>query len=328
MKDIMLQDPHVSIVIPTYNRAATLKEALECVYAQSYKGSKEVIVIDDNSTDNTVELIGTEFPDVCFVHLNKNVGPSAARNIGISKAKGDFIAFLDSDDLWDLDYLSSQLSVFGDKKGIYPKKVSVSSTIEWNTVSGRRSEYDQKPNLKRYRSPIHHLFSKGSFVFSPSSIVLPRKFIEDAGVFNESLRFGEDTELYIRLLLSGYKFVYESQTHSIRRKHFQDQAISPENLEKRRLNRIETAEKYYDLVSSKFEVDSMSEIRTQINLYFAREFLANWNLLKWLSLHVSSFSFKAIRVSTSALTKDMSLLLKMILKLLFQGLTKSNYSVG
>lgn len=318
----------VSIIIPTYNRASILREALECVYAQDYEGPKEIIVIDDNSTDDTVEMIESNFPDVLLIQLDKNVGPSAARNIGIMKAKGSFISFLDSDDLWECNYLSSQLEVLKKEREQQTKNVSVSSTIEWNTKTGKRSEYNQKPNLKSYKSPIHHLLSKGSFVFSPSSIVLPRTFIDDVGIFDESLRFGEDTDLYIRLLLSGYDFLYESQTYSIRRKHFQDQAISPENLELRRLNRIRTAEKYYDLVSLKFEIDSISKIKDQINLYFSREFLVNWNTLKWLNLYLESFSFSDFRMRVSILVEDLILLMKMVLKFWFRGLVKTNRAVN
>jgi len=90
--------PRVSIIIPTYNRASLLREALESVFAQTYQDF-EVIVVDDGSTDGTGEILKDLLDKVRYIR-QENLGCGAARNRGMEEAKGEYIAFLDSDDLW------------------------------------------------------------------------------------------------------------------------------------------------------------------------------------------------------------------------------------
>ena len=106
----------VSVVIPTYNRRSYLAEALASVLAQS-RAADEIIVVDDGSTDDTAEMIRDRFPTVRYV-WQANAGASAARNRGIGMAQGQFLAFLDSDDLWTPEKLSLQLAAFATDPGL------------------------------------------------------------------------------------------------------------------------------------------------------------------------------------------------------------------
>lgn len=99
--------PQISIIIPTYNRKSHLGRALESVWGQT-ESSYEVIVIDDGSTDGTTEWLHSSHPQVRVIQLSDNQGAAAARNVGIRQAKGQWIAFLDSDDQWLPDYLEAQ----------------------------------------------------------------------------------------------------------------------------------------------------------------------------------------------------------------------------
>ena len=90
--------PTVSVVIPTYNSQNTIRAALESVYSQSIPPD-EVLVIDDESSDNTCTIITSNFPDVRLIK-KQNGGPSSARNLGIKNARFEWIAFLDADDIW------------------------------------------------------------------------------------------------------------------------------------------------------------------------------------------------------------------------------------
>lgn len=106
----------ISVVLPTYNRTKTLGRAIESVLAQSYKDI-ELIVVDDASTDNTESLV-SEYSDsrIRYIRLQENSGSCAARNAGIIAAKGEYVAFQDSDDYWRPDKLSIQLEAFSNSK--------------------------------------------------------------------------------------------------------------------------------------------------------------------------------------------------------------------
>ena len=89
---------NISVVIPTYNRCESLRRALLSVFSQTLLPA-EVVVIDDGSTDGTNAMIRTEFPEVIY-YRQENLGVSSARNLGIQRTTGDWLAFLDSDDEW------------------------------------------------------------------------------------------------------------------------------------------------------------------------------------------------------------------------------------
>ena len=99
----------VSVVIPSFNRSEVLQRALKSVYVQT-RQPDEVIVVDDGSTDSTREMLRDSFPDVEYLYQS-NQGVSSARNRGIERAKGNWIAFLDSDDEWLPNKLENQQAV-------------------------------------------------------------------------------------------------------------------------------------------------------------------------------------------------------------------------
>lgn len=103
-------NPCISVIIPTYNRCWILKEAIDSVLSQKFSDF-EIIVVDDGSTDATNELLST-YGDQITTISQQNKGVSAARNAGISFARGGYIAFLDSDDMWLPEKLSCQHDFF------------------------------------------------------------------------------------------------------------------------------------------------------------------------------------------------------------------------
>ncbi len=100
----------ISVIIPAFNRAWTLKRAVDSALAQDYR-HREIIVVDDGSTDGTRELLA-EYKDEIRVLAQANKGVSAARNLGIQESRGSFIALLDSDDAWEKNKLSCQMDFF------------------------------------------------------------------------------------------------------------------------------------------------------------------------------------------------------------------------
>lgn len=108
----------VSVVMPTYNCASFIQEAVESVVAQTYP-SWELIIVDDCSTDNTKAVLApylAKYPNIHYTCLEKNSGPAVARSEALKQAKGDYVAFLDSDDLWTPNKLSLQIGFMKQKK--------------------------------------------------------------------------------------------------------------------------------------------------------------------------------------------------------------------
>ena len=107
--------PRVSVIIPVYNRAARLCETLASVFAQTFR-DREIIVVDDGSSDDTPERLRA-FGSRITVEHTAHAGPAAARNVGLDRARGEFVAFLDSDDLWDTLFLEKMVRALDVRPG-------------------------------------------------------------------------------------------------------------------------------------------------------------------------------------------------------------------
>ena len=109
---MQVKEQLVSVVIPTYNCGKYICDAVKSVLSQTYKNI-EIIIVDDGSTDNTKEALRSYVYNKQIRYIyQKNKGPAASRNLGVEKAEGDFIAFLDADDLWNEKKLKKAKSVF------------------------------------------------------------------------------------------------------------------------------------------------------------------------------------------------------------------------
>jgi len=179
----------VSVIIPTYNRASFLKEAVESVLSQTYKNI-ELIVVDDGSTDATRELLLQYGAELSVLHTGHG-GPSAARNCGIAAARGDYIAFLDSDDVWLPDKLREQMLFFQD----HPE-ARVCQTEEIWIRNGVRVNPMNKH--KKYSGWIFEQCLPLCIV-SPSTVMIERSVFTSAGLFDETFLACEDYDLWLRI---------------------------------------------------------------------------------------------------------------------------------
>ncbi len=185
-----------SIIIPTYNRAAMLREAIESVFAQDYLKNKEqsarfeLFVVDDGSTDDTREIVGSFGDSLSYIY-SEHRGVSAARNLGLRQARGEHIAFLDSDDLWKEDKLSIQMNYMK----TFPKAVMCYTEETWI-----RNGRFVNPR-KKHRKFSGWVFDKvlPLCLLSLSSALFRRSVFEEIGVFDEDLPACEDYDLAIRL---------------------------------------------------------------------------------------------------------------------------------
>ncbi len=181
--------PMVSIIIPTYNRAAFLMEAVESVAQQTFQDF-ELIVIDDGSTDGTEKAVQKYHRQLIYRYQN-NRGVSAARNLGIQTARGKWVAFLDSDDLWLPKKLETQVRFFSQNP-----EALICQTQEIWIRHGRRVNPHKK----------HQKFSGDIFapslllcLVSPSAVMIRRDLFDREGFFDETMPACEDYDLWLRL---------------------------------------------------------------------------------------------------------------------------------
>jgi glycosyltransferase involved in cell wall biosynthesis len=186
----MSRQPSVSVIIPTYNRAALVRRAAASALAQTY-GACEVVVVDDGSTDATLEALGPFLSRIKFLRAPENRGVSAARNLGIAAARGEWLAFLDSDDLWLPDKLTRQMAYLA----THPETLWCQTEETWV----RRGVRVNPPRSCRKEGGRIFLRSLERCLVSPSAVILHRRLIEDHGGFDETLPAAEDYDLWLRL---------------------------------------------------------------------------------------------------------------------------------
>jgi len=187
-------NPTVSVIIPTYNRAHLIGRAIQSVLDQTYQDF-EIIVVDDASTDNTEEVV-SNFDDerIRYIRLKENSGGSAApRNTAIRTARGEYIAFQDSDDEWLPEKLEKQMRLFE----IQPLEVGVVYTGFWK-IWGHRKIYIPSPGITRKEGNIHDGLLAQNFVAAPVAVVRKECF-RKVGGFDEELPTLMDWELWIRI---------------------------------------------------------------------------------------------------------------------------------
>ncbi len=182
--------PHVSVIIPTFNRAHMLERAIQSVLDQTYKDI-EVIVVDDGSTDWTHELLESQRGEIVALFHEKNRGPAAARNTGIAASKAPLIAFLDSDDYWLPRKLEVQVRFFTE----HPEAVACQTEEIW-VRRGKRVN-----PRKIHKKPSGHMFvpSLRLCLISPSAVMIKKEILDQIGWFDETLPACEDYDLWLRL---------------------------------------------------------------------------------------------------------------------------------
>ena len=178
----------ISVIIPVLNRDFAIKRAVESVLNQSFQDF-ECIVVNDGSTDGTLDVL-SEFSDKITVVSTENRGVSAARNLGVRLSRGEYVAFLDSDDEWKPKKLEKQYNYMKNQG------VRISQTEE---IWVRNGKIVNKP--LRYRKQIGYIFyqSLELCAVTPSSVLVEKKLFCEYGGFNENFPVCEDYDLWLRM---------------------------------------------------------------------------------------------------------------------------------
>ncbi len=180
---------NISVIVPTYNRADTLPKALTSIQQQTV-AVDEIIVVDDGSTDKTLEIVTKDFPQVKLISQD-NSGVSCARNRGIRSSTSDWIAFLDSDDEWlpdKINQIKKEQSLHQDINLFHSDEIWIRNGVRVNPM---KKHAKMGGDIFKNCLPL--------CVISPSASVLHKSLFSDIGLFNEALPACEDYDLWLRI---------------------------------------------------------------------------------------------------------------------------------
>jgi len=180
----------VSVIIPTHNRAALVQEAVASVLAQTWRDF-EVLLVDDASTDDTAAALAPYASQVKILCRATRGGVAAARNTGIRAARGEWLAFLDSDDLWLPEKLARQMAYLAQQPDL--------SLCQTEETWVRRGVRVNQPQTHRKIGGRLFFESLERCMISPSAVILHRRLLERHGAFDETLPAAEDYDLWLRL---------------------------------------------------------------------------------------------------------------------------------
>ncbi|MBD3296370.1 MAG: glycosyltransferase, partial [Candidatus Omnitrophica bacterium] len=198
-------NPKISVIIPVFDEDKYVKEAIDSVLSQSYDAF-ELIIVDDGSTDNTRKVLDKYTDPRIKIFYRDNGGQCAARNYGIRESSGEYIKFLDADDIINPEHLMSQYEAIKDSPGCV-------ASCKWAYFvdSLKDVKFDVETTHKDYEDPVDWIYD--SITYDKGTMggwmwLIPRKILEKTGYWNEQLSLDDDFEFSIRVLLasSGVRF--------------------------------------------------------------------------------------------------------------------------
>ena len=196
--------PLISVVLPVYNSAATIRDTVESVLQQTF-GDFELLVIDDGSTDDTLRIVGDASDDRFRVFSFENSGPAAARNKGITRASGEFVAFIDSDDLWVPEKLELQAAALIEN----PSAGLVYSWVDYINESDRVLNFGSRT---RVEGDAYKQLLTGNFLDCGSNPLVRREVFDRVGMFDETVIGAEDWDMWLRIA-HEYPFAHVPAVH-------------------------------------------------------------------------------------------------------------------
>jgi glycosyltransferase involved in cell wall biosynthesis len=191
----------VSIVIPAYNAAAFVRDAVDSALAQTHLDT-EVIVVDDGSRDETPAILAA-YGDRIRVHRQKNAGVAAARNTGARLVTGDWVAFLDADDVWQPRKIEAQLNAVGDAAWVYSNRFNFGAR-------GPVPEVQSDITLMTDGDVFVPLLLRGNFI-TASSVMMRTRLVTQLGGFAHGIDGCEDWDLWVRAASEGHEVRYVAE---------------------------------------------------------------------------------------------------------------------
>jgi glycosyltransferase involved in cell wall biosynthesis len=206
----------ISVIIPAYNAGKTILETIRSVQEQTFQDF-EIIIINDGSTDNTLEVLDTIQDDRLKVFSYKNGGLPTARNRGVDHANGNFISFLDADDLWTPDKLELQLQSL-------EQNPDAAVSYSWNACMFQEEEFVTfiRGGNFYHEGNVYSQLLLGNFIGNGSNILIRRDVLNEIGLFDPDLKSYEDWDFYIRtaskfffVVVPHYQVLYRKMAGSM-----------------------------------------------------------------------------------------------------------------
>lgn len=187
----------ISVLIPLYNKEKSIYKTLQSVCEQTYTDI-EILVVDDGSIDNSA-VVAASYPDTRIRIIHKgNGGVCSARNRGIREAKGELIAFLDADDLWDSKYLEEQNRMIRDFPEAVMWGINFAELSEGKLI--RKLATGLPEGFRGYVEDYFQMRGRISDLYCSSSVVIRKEVFEAVGMFDERLKYSEDNDMWWRII--------------------------------------------------------------------------------------------------------------------------------
>ncbi|WP_298239191.1 glycosyltransferase family 2 protein [uncultured Algibacter sp.] len=262
--------PFFSVIIPLYNKEDYIEDTLKSVFNQSFKDF-EIILIDDGSTDNSLQVVEQFNDNRLKVYTQNNQGASVARNFGIEKANSEYVALIDADDLWYEDHLQELKKLIDTfpQAGLFCNNYEINYNENFVKPATFNFDYNNECLI------VEDFFKANiiNFIPSSSSVTFSKKYFIDLGGYNTNFEIAEDIDLWIRFALK-YKVCFNpkiTMTYNI----FIDNSLSKQETNEVRykfINNYRTEEKsnqelklYLDI--NRYALAIRCKINNQFNLY-------------------------------------------------------------
>ena len=259
-------NPLVSIITPVYNKAAFVRETLDSALGQTYPNI-EMVLINDGSTDGSLAILEefqSKFPDKIILIDQVNGGVSKATNAGIQASSGEYMQFLDADDLLSPDKIENQISLL---KG---KPSAVISSCEWVMFEEKPSNYLNIPygifqNFDSGKECVLRFWNHQEMM-QPAAYLTHRSLIEKAGDWNENLIINQDGEFFSRVLLHSQNVVYESKGKVF----YRSPGIDNVSQQKTKKAWISLLESYFSYEKNFFQFEDSQRVRIALKKVYQK----------------------------------------------------------
>lgn len=286
--------PFFSVIVPLYNKEKYILRTLNSVINQTFIDF-EIIVINDGSTDDSLNKVEEIKDSRLITYSQENRGLSAARNAGIKKAKSNYMALLDADDLWCEDYLQTIFNIIKLDKTSKVIATAV-ETCKENTKVNLNSTLFNKKRV----TTISDYFSLKRNIFTPSSLVIKKSIFETIGFFDDKINYGEEEDFFIRCFslhhITYYKYAKVYYLIGI-----ENQLTSPNKKTKRKIpdytkyltnKNQNTLKPYIDFIHYKLVVlYKMEKNYELVNFYKAKIDASNLSFIKKIKYHLPTKIF-------------------------------------